>query len=279
VDETFIPTLKEFGFKNILYLPHAFNPDVFRPLNLDKEDLQRYQANISFVGDSLFNVSIPFEKFLKTKVKDAITKKILEDAIRVLEENPLLRISSILKTLESSQGGSVRFRDAITKQNMELFIEYTAASKYRLNHINVLSDFDIVVYGKGWEELPLKKGVMCRGIAWQSEKVYNASKINLNLTVPQLRSGLNTRPFEVLGCKAFLLSDYRRDLGRLFELGKEIAVFSNPSELKELAGYFLDHPKEREEIAEMGYSRALKDHTYKERMRNLIEEVKCLFGI
>jgi spore maturation protein CgeB len=37
--------------------------------------------------------------------------------------------------------------------------------------------------------------------------------------------------------------------------------------------YFLDHPKEREEIAKNARTRVLKEHTFKDRMERVVEVV------
>jgi glycosyltransferase involved in cell wall biosynthesis len=38
------------GVRNASFLPHAFDPEVHRPFSLDKSDLERYAADVSFIG-------------------------------------------------------------------------------------------------------------------------------------------------------------------------------------------------------------------------------------
>lgn len=38
------------GIRNASFLPHAFDPEVHRPFSLDKSDLERYTADVSFIG-------------------------------------------------------------------------------------------------------------------------------------------------------------------------------------------------------------------------------------
>jgi spore maturation protein CgeB len=105
---------------------------------------------------------------------------------------------------------------------------------------------------------------------WDEElvKVYNASKIVLNIHSPQTVPIM--RDFEVTGCGAFLMTDYARGLETMFNPGEEIICYKETEELKDLVKFYLSHPAEREEIARKGNLRANRDHTYARRMEELI---------
>jgi len=109
---------------------------------------------------------------------------------------------------------------------------------------------------------------------WGEElvKVYNASKIVLNIHSPQPVPIM--RDFEVTGCGAFLLTDYARELETMFKPGKEIACVKSMDKLREMVDYYLTHSKERYEIARKGQIRAYRDHTYTRRMDELISFVE-----
>ncbi len=105
---------------------------------------------------------------------------------------------------------------------------------------------------------------------WNEElvKVYNASKIVLNIHSPQTVPIM--RDFEVTGCGAFLMTDDARSLKTMFNPGEEIIFYKNIEELKDLVKFYLSHSREREEIARKGNLRAHRDHTYARRMEELI---------
>lgn len=108
---------------------------------------------------------------------------------------------------------------------------------------------------------------------WNEElvKVYNASKIVLNIHSPQTVPIM--RDFEVTGCGAFLLTDHARGLKTMFSPEQEITCYKNIEELRDLVKFYLSHPKEREEIARKGNLRAHRDHTYARRMEELISVI------
>jgi spore maturation protein CgeB len=109
---------------------------------------------------------------------------------------------------------------------------------------------------------------------WNEElvKVYNASKIVLNIHSPQTAPIM--RDFEVTGCGTFLLTDYARSLETMFKPGEEIACYKNIKELKYMVNFYLSHPQQREEIARKGYLRAYRDHTYARRMKELVSFIR-----
>lgn len=106
---------------------------------------------------------------------------------------------------------------------------------------------------------------------WGEEmvKVYNASKIVMNLH-SQGVVGTNMRTFEVMGCGAFLLSDARDILDRLFRKGEEFVSFERNEELPGLIDYYLKNNDKRLTIARQGQEAVYRDHTYRHRMKQLL---------
>lgn len=90
---------------------------------------------------------------------------------------------------------------------------------------------------------------------------------------------LNCRPFEILGCKRFLLTNALPNQGQniLFKNKKHLVEYNNSEEFVNLVFYYLKHETEREKIAKEGYNLVMRHHTYLHRARdimNLIEKGK-----
>ena len=83
------------------------------------------------------------------------------------------------------------------------------------------------------------------------------------------KEDMKARFFEVTGCSGFLLSYNVDHLDKYFEIGEEIVCYKSPDDLAEKIKYFLENEKERDEIAEKGYKRAHRDHTYAKRFQFL----------
>ncbi len=77
---------------------------------------------------------------------------------------------------------------------------------------------------------------------------------------------INMRLFEATGTGCFLLTEHMEGLKRYFEPGSEIETFRNNDELIEKIRYYLDHPEERNAIAERGQQRCLQEYPMEKRV-------------
>jgi spore maturation protein CgeB len=122
--------------------------------------------------------------------------------------------------------------------------------------------------------------VNCFGHGWPTgsveaaeiPKIVQQSIISLNFA--NAYKGVNqvkARTFEVPGAGGFLLTEAASGLERAYIDGQEIVVFSNTAELVSKIKYFLEHPIQRDAIANAGFWRTQLAHTYDLRMQDLLE--------
>ena len=83
----------------------------------------------------------------------------------------------------------------------------------------------------------------------------------------------HARPFELAGCGTFVISGWSEDVGHYYRPDAEMVFYRNPDELAEKVGYYLRHDKEREAIAQAGFLRTMKEHTYEARFKKIINEI------
>ncbi|WP_062047158.1 glycosyltransferase [Bacillus sp. JCM 19034] len=144
---------------------------------------------------------------------------------------------------------------------------------------------DFILIGKGWKDLSqYKKYINQIQLKLISPKevcqIYNQSKIVLNLhrssndqnKNPYRLKALtpNNRTFDICATNSFQLISYREELGNYFELNKEIVAFDHVNDLAQKINHYNVHKELRETIAKNGYLRALREHTYKERVASLL---------
>lgn len=84
---------------------------------------------------------------------------------------------------------------------------------------------------------------------------------------------VNPRTFEIAASGTFQLADPRQDLNRFYAPGKEIVIYHSPEQLKELINYYLQNNKERNTIALNALYRTRNEHTYRERLAEMLEWV------
>ncbi|MBZ0107815.1 MAG: glycosyltransferase [Candidatus Scalindua rubra] len=108
-------------------------------------------------------------------------------------------------------------------------------------------------------------------------EVLSQSKIVFNKSI---EGGLNMRVFEALASGSMLLTNEADGSGLqdFFQDRKHLVIYRNENELFELADYYLRNDNEREEIAFEGMSKALSEHTYSNRVKDMVKIISTFMG-
>lgn len=109
-------------------------------------------------------------------------------------------------------------------------------------------------------------------------EIFRTSRINLNLSGASQKglSQVKGRNFEIPACGGFQLSEHAERLDEFFQLDKEIVCYESPGELVEKIRHYLDHEDERRAIADAGYERVMRHHTYAKRLNDLFRQMKLI---
>jgi spore maturation protein CgeB len=105
-------------------------------------------------------------------------------------------------------------------------------------------------------------------------KIYNSTKMCLNIQHYQVKEGINPRTFEIMGAGGFQLVSYKKNLGELFDTEKEIIYYKDEADLLEKIGYYLENDDERRKIAERGMEAVKRKHTFKHRAETILADIK-----
>lgn len=112
----------------------------------------------------------------------------------------------------------------------------------------------------------LRPGVY--GLAYYQLMLDSAVSLNIHAdSSPKFAS--NIRLFEATGVGSCLLTDWRDNLGELFDADREVVAYRSASECVEKAKWLLENPKARAEIAERGRDRIQRCHTFAHRSAEL----------
>jgi hypothetical protein len=100
-------------------------------------------------------------------------------------------------------------------------------------------------------------------------KMVNRSKIILNIHSEEFLD-TETRVFEVLGCRGFLLSEKLSE-DSPFVNNEHLVECTDLSDMINKIKYYLNNENEANKIAKQGYTEAIKKHTYKKRAEYLTD--------
>jgi len=143
---------------------------------------------------------------------------------------------------------------------------------------------------KAWVEAAQRKGANteCFGHGWpngsvtseQIPQIIRQSVISLNfangawvwngLRLVQ-KNQIKARTFEVPGAGGFLLTENAEGLDRFYQPGREVAVFADVDELVQQIRRYLSCPQERDAIAQAGFERTCREHTYDRRLAETLQ--------
>lgn len=104
-------------------------------------------------------------------------------------------------------------------------------------------------------------------------EIFATSKININISLRSILTGIPLRVVDILGAGGFCLTNYQTELSEYFENGRELVWFESPEDLIDKAAYFLTHDDEREQIAANGHEAAEKIFSYDVLLPRILERI------
>ena len=154
---------------------------------------------------------------------------------------------------------------------------------YRERLLRELAGYPLRLWGPGWNraEAPEVRAMRAGGPVWGREKlaVYSGSIVSLNHHHPMNDIvGMNNRTFELAASGACQVVDWKDELPGLFTPGDEVLTYRDLAELRRLLDYHLAHPDEARAIGQNAMRRALKEHTIRHRLEEMIAVVDARFG-
>lgn len=267
------------GVKHMYYLPLAVDTDRLDAIIDGADDLELYRNEVAFVGSL-------YERNSYDKIKNRLPEylrgyfdAVMEAQLNISGANivePMLT-TNILEQLqeyfqlEKSEGS---FSDlGLIFQTTVLGFKIAEIERRRAL-IELSKHYRVNVYSNS-DVSDLLRIQYCGSVDYWSEmpKVFRMSKINLNFTIPNIKSGIPLRIWDVLGCGGFLLTNYQAEIPYYFKEGEDLVCFDGLEDLCEKVGYYLEHEEERKRIAWNGYHKVREKHSYIERIHTILDTV------
>ena len=104
----------------------------------------------------------------------------------------------------------------------------------------------------------------------QMPLVFKRSKINLNISLRSIKSGIPLRAFDIMGSGGFLLSNFQADFLDDFVPGEDFVYYESKEDLVNKIDYYLNHEEERIAIASNGHDKVAAGHTFRHRVREML---------
>lgn len=158
------------------------------------------------------------------------------------------------------------------RRELEFMLACETTGRERYMALALLSrHFQVDLYSNNKDER--LKDIRYKGYAdyyTQMPQIFAASRINLNISLKCIRTGIPLRVIDAMGCGGFVLTGFQPELTEYFSVGEECVVYDNIEDLYVKAAYYLEHEEERQRIARAGYERVKRDFTFKERLQRML---------
>lgn len=270
----------------VFYLPLASSVERFDSVieTITAQERSTYQSDITFVG-SLYSEKNPYNKIknLPSYIHGYLDG-IIESSLQIygynfMEESLSDEIISELK--KSVPEISTVFSYSNLIGNMDRYVIANtymgaqAAEWERIRTLNTLAKhFKVDLYtGSNTSSLTDVQTHGTIGTLNVMPKVFHLSKINLNMTVKSIQTGLPLRIFDIMGCGGFLMTNYQAELTDYFEIGRDLEAYSSMEELIDKCAFYLEHEDLRKEIALHGYETIKQYHTYPHRIAEMLRNI------
>lgn len=103
--------------------------------------------------------------------------------------------------------------------------------------------------------------------------VFKQAKINLNISLRSIISGMPLRAFDIMGAGGFLLTNFQSDFLDFFVPDEDYVYYDSQKDLMDKIDYYLSHEEERAQIAKNGFQKICEQHTYKHRVEEMLSYI------
>lgn len=266
------------GFDNIFHLPLGVNVNRYKKINVSNKQLELYKGDISFIG-SLYEGDYSGIKELCDEYHKGYLEAIINSQLQLygayilndaITDSFVEEMNQHFVELQSD----TKFR--LTKEQVVHVLDQETSRRERLILLSLLSKkFDSHLYS--YQKYELLNNMHQHGtVDYMTEMpyVFAASKINLNISVKGIQTGMPQRTLDVMASGGFLLSNYQQELVEYFSEGEEMAVYTSIEDALEKCYFYLQNDELRKQIALNGREKVFAEHNMLDKITAMINTAK-----
>lgn len=268
-DSSLVTQFQKEGVSTFYYMPLPVNANRIHSLLQKPYDSARLSADVSFVG-SLYNENHNLYDSLQgiSSYTKGYLDAIMQAQSHVYGYNFLEECLTSAITAELQNAAHYQKNPDGVESLSFIFSDYYLCRKLTsMERINILTDvashFPLKIFtpNKNYV-IPNASNMGAADYLAETPYIFHDSKINLNITLRSIKSGIPLRCMEIMSCGGFLLTNFQSDFFKHFVAGEDFVYFESNDDMLQKIDYYLTHEKERTSIAESGYQKVVKNHSY-----------------
>lgn len=273
-DQAQCEVVRKLGAKKVHHLPLAVNAKRLNKQLGNLEQEVKYCCDVSFVG-SLYDQNLYDQICYLPEYLRGYLEAIMAVQQKIYGYNliPELLSDHIVKELNKYVNFGMSKDYMISDERMYSdALNAKITSNTRIHLLNeIAGKFNLNVYTASNKKL-ISNATIKEPIDYYQKmpEVFRSSKINLNMTLRSIETGIPLRALDIMGAGGFLMSNYQEELGKNFCDGKELVFFESETDLLDKISYFLFHNEERKEIAYHGWEKVQLKFSYLKQVRKML---------
>lgn len=264
----------KIGVNGARYMPLASDPEVFGMGQLRENS--RYESDVTFLGQlyksEYYDIVAGLNQYNRGYLEAIISAQIALSQGFIIDDMLEHKIMNSINAdfVKASQG-----EYSVTKEELSYTLAKEVTGRQRKMALLLLqSRFNVDVYSID-KSSELDK-VNYKGYAdyyTRMPQVFARSKINLNISLCTIESGIPLRILDIMACGGFVISNPQPEIYEYFVPGQDIEVYEDMTDLVRKVRYYLTHDDEREKIARNGYKKVCSAFNYKDRLQIMLGEI------
>lgn len=173
--------------------------------------------------------------------------------------------------LDFSKAGDGTF--SASKRELSYTLAKEVTGRQRFTALALLQDrCNVNVYSKDVDKR-LKKVNFCGYADYytQMPDVFRKSRINLNISLCTIQTGIPLRILDIMACGGFVLTNPQPELFEYFDAGNDLVVYEDMKDMVMKVMYYLKNDEERIRIAENGHRKVCEKFSFDDRIKTMLE--------
>jgi len=247
---------KKKGYKNIFHLPLAVDEQVWKKASdYSSDDIAKYTCDVAFVGklyESDYDYLLsPLPLYERGEMEGIINFQsrlygayILD---QMIDDDRMARLNQFYRKASGN-------KFTVSKAEMEYACACEVTGRERRMALTLLASRCNLHVHSGSDCSVIPGVQSCGYVDYYSQMpaVYANARINLNISLKTIRTGIPLRVLDVLSCKGFLITNYQPELLTYFEPDVDLVIYDDARDLISKTMYYLNHDELRKRIAENG---------------------------
>lgn len=271
--------LQKKGYTNVFHLPLAVNTERLAGIISTEKEQEKYETDISMVGQlyesTLSTLMLPLSEYDKGYLTAIAETQLQLYGCYYLEEVITKELTARMNTAYRNMGQN---NLTLTRQGLINAVAKHITNAERVLLLDILSEqYRVTLYGPDRDRnLPRVNWRGSAGYFDEMPQIFRCSKINLNISLKCIQSGIPLRALDIMGCGGFLLTNYQQEIAESFVDGEEVVMYTSIADAVAKCRYYMEHDEERRIIAQNGYKKVKALFGFEDRLRTMFQTAGLL---